>query len=134
VSDWESGSPPGVQLRFQPVGQTIGRHGTHVKALLFSLVWVLDITGPACFAKGTLSHSTFDPQPLKRRLPQAAAPANESRKVSLSEQTGVFGASTMLAIPCSLAHRRQGSRDNALAALHVVESPKSGCARAIPRK
>ena len=47
----------------------------------------------------------------------------QSTKVSLSEQTGILAASTMLAIPCSLAHKTQGGRDDPLAAL-----PRGGIA------
>jgi hypothetical protein len=68
------------------------------------------------------------------RLGQPPANCNQTTKVFRSEQTGVFRASTMAAIPCFLAHKTHASRDNALAALQQVESPRSGCANVIPKK
>jgi len=67
-------------------------------------------------------------------LGQPPANCNQTTKVFRSEQTRAFRASTMAAMPCSLAHERHASRDNALAALQQVESPRSGCANAIPKK
>jgi hypothetical protein len=47
----------------------------------------------------------------------------QSTKVSLSEQTGGLAASTMLAIPCSLAHKTQEAGTTLWRLCRVVESP-----------